>query len=608
MARIPLRSGPSPLTPDSKTKEWTFLVADVSLGQTIGPAVALMGAAVVAVPLFTRLGLGSVLGYFAAGVVLGPSVIGLFTDAQSILHFSELGVVMFLFVIGLELRPYKLWAMRGQIFGLGLAQVAAAIAALSLTGALVFGLSGPVAFIAGTGFVLSSTAVIMSMLQDRGELSSPEGQKSVAILLFEDLMIVPLLAAVAFLSPLSQGQAGWMEMLVAVAAMLVLLGVSRWGLNPFFALLARARTREVLTAGALLVVLGAALLMDVAGLSMAMGAFLAGVMLSSSSYRHQIESDVEPFRGLLMGLFFLAVGMSLDLAIVVAEWQLLLAMLLAFTIAKGAVVFTVARLFGSPNRQALHRTSMFLQGGEFAFVLYTAAMAGGVIDERQNALFATVVILSMALTPLLMIVADRLLRTEASMEGIDVAHNLTGRVLIVGFGRFGQMASQALLAKGIDLTVIDNDPDRIRDAGRFGFKVFFGDGTRLDTLRHSGAGAADAIMVCVNDPKAAMQIVELVQHEFPQAKLLVRSYDRRHAVELIRAGVDYQVRETVESAYLMGAQGLRALGFAEAEIAEVAEDIRHRDADRLCQQVQGDAMSGLDRLLVQPVPEPLVKR
>lgn len=583
-------------------------MADVSLSQTIVPAVALMSAAVVAVPLFKRLGLGSVLGYFAAGVLVGPSALGLFTDAQSILHFSELGVVMFLFVIGLELRPHKLWAMRGQIFGLGLAQVALAIAALSLMGALAFNLPGPVAFIAGTGFVLSSTAVIMSVLQDRGELSGNEGQKSVAILLFEDLMIVPLLAVVGFLSPLAHGQAAWTDMLVAAAAMLVLLGVSRWALNPFFALLARARTREVLTAGALLVVLGAALLMDVVGLSMAMGAFLAGVMLSSSSYRHQIESDVEPFRGLLMGLFFLAVGMSLDLAIVAADWQLLLAMLAAYTVAKGVVVYTVARLFGSSNHNALHRTSMFLQGGEFAFVLYTAATASGVIDARQNAIFATVVILSMALTPLLMIVADRILRTEASMEGIDPARDLKGRVLIIGFGRFGQIASQLLLAKGVDLTVIDNNPDRIRDAGRYGFKVFFGDGARLDVLRHSGASGADAVMVCIDDPKAAIQIVDLVRHEFPQAQLLVRSFDRGHAVELIRAGVDYQIRETVESAYVMGAQGLRALGFAEADIADVAEDIRRRDDERLSEQVQGDDMSGSDRLLLQPVPEPLVGR
>jgi len=582
-------------------------LAEVGLGQTIGPAIVLMGAAVVAVPLFRRLGLGSVLGYFAAGVLVGPSLLGLFTDALSILHFSELGVVMFLFVIGLELRPLKLWAMRGQIFGLGLAQVALAIASLALTGMLVFGLSGQVAFVAGAGFVLSSTAVIMSVLQDRGEISSVEGQKSVSILLFEDLMIVPLLAVVAFLSPLSQAQSGWMDILLALGAVLVLLGVSKWGLNPFFALLAKTRTREVMTAGALMVVLGAALLMDMTGLSMAMGAFLAGVMLSSSSYRHQIESDIEPFRGLLMGLFFLAVGMSLDLSVVAAEGWLLLSMLVAFTIAKGVVVYAVARVFRSANHQALHRTSMFLQGGEFAFVLYAAATTGGVIDARENALFTTVVIFSMALTPLLMIAADRLLRNEPSMDGVDAARDLTGSVLIIGFGRFGQIASQLLLAKGVSLSVIDRNPDRIRDAGRFGFKVFFGDGTRLDTLRHSGAVSADALMICVNDPKAAMQIVELAQHEFPQAKILVRSYDRAHAVELIRAGVNYQIRETVESAYMMGAEGLRALGYAELDVEEAAEDVRQRDNERLAEQVHGDAMSGRCRLHVQPVPEPLGK-
>jgi glutathione-regulated potassium-efflux system protein KefB len=445
----------------------------------------------------------------------------------------------------------------------------------------------------------------MSVLQERGEIANAEGQKSVAILLFEDLMIVPLLAVVAFLSPLSQGQGGWAEFAWALAALLALLAVARWGLNPFFALLAQTRAREVMTAGALLVVLGSALLMDVTGLSMAMGAFLAGVMLSSSSYRHQIESDIEPFRGLLMGLFFLAVGMSLDLSVVAASWQLLLCMLVAFTIAKGIVVYSVARLFGGSNHQALRRTSMFLQGGEFAFVLYSAAASGSVIDARQNALFSTVVILSMALTPLLMIAVDRLLRKEASIEGLDIAKNLKGRILVIGFGRFGQICSQVLLSRGINLSVIDKNPERIRDASRYGFKIFFGDGARLDTLRHSGAGEAAAIMICMNDPKAAMQVVKLAKHEFPQAKLLVRSYDRGNAVELIRAGVDYQIRETVESAYLMGAEGLRALGFAEVDIEEATDDIRLRDTERLSEQVQGDLLAGRDRLLLQPLPEPL---
>lgn len=580
-------------------------MAEASFVQTIGPALALMGAAVVAVPLFRRLGLGSVLGYFSAGLLLGPSALAVFTDAKSILHFSELGVVMFLFVIGLELRPHKLWAMRGQIFGLGLAQVFVAALVLALAGHIFLDLSPAVAFIAGSGFVLSSTAVIMSALQDRGDLSSLEGQKSVAILLLEDLMIVPLLAVVSLLSPRSGDSSGWQGILTAITGLLGLLVVSRWALNPFFALLARARTREVLTAGALLVVLGAALLMEVVGLSMAMGAFLAGVMLSNSSYRHQVESDIEPFRGLLMGLFFLAVGMSLDLAVIATEWRLLLLLLFTFVVSKGLVVYSVARAFGSPNHPALHRTSMFLQGGEFAFVLYAAASAEGVIGARENALFSTVVILSMALTPLLTLGADKILRTAASMDGVDDANELHGRTLIIGFGRFGQIVSQALLAKGVFLSVIDNNPDRIRDASRYGFKVFFGDGARLDTLRHSGANEVDAIVVCVDNPKVAMQIVELSQHAFPQARLLVRSYDRAHAIELIRAGVDFQVRETVESAYLMGAEVLRLLGFDEVDVEEIAKDVRRRDSERLSEQVQGDEMSGRDRLLIQPISEPL---
>jgi glutathione-regulated potassium-efflux system protein KefB len=582
-------------------------MATEGLGPVIGPALVLMGAAVVAVPLFRRLGLGSVLGYFAAGALVGPSALGLFTDPDAILHFAEIGVVMFLFLIGLELRPQKLWAMRGQIFGLGLAQVSLATALLTFSGILVFDFAPVTAFIAGAGLVLSSTAVIMSVLQERGEIAGAEGQKSVSILLFEDLLIVPLLAIVAFLPPIGEGEGGGLAAVaLALAGLATLLVVGRWLLDPFFALLARARAREVLTAGALLVVLGAALLMEAVGLSMAMGAFLAGVLLSGSSYRHQIESDVEPFKGLLMGLFFLAVGMSLNLATVLAEWPLLIAMLIAFVLVKAVAIYLTARAFGSAHRAALARTAMFAQGGEFAFVLYTAALAGGVIDGRENAIFSTVVILSMAITPLILIAADRLLRDgAASLDGVEAANGLRGQVLVIGFGRFGQIALQVLLARGAQVSVIEANPDRIREAERFGFKVYYGDGTRLDVLRASGAGEAQVIMVCVDDRRAASAIVELARHECPGATLLARSYDRGHSMELIRAGVDFEIRETVESALLMGAEGLRKLGCAEATVTEALEDIRRRDAQRLTEQVQGDIMSGRDKLLTAPVPEPL---
>jgi glutathione-regulated potassium-efflux system protein KefB len=560
---------------------------------------------VVAVPLFRRLGLGSVLGYFTAGALVGPSILGLFENPATILHFSELGVVMFLFVIGLELRPQKLWTMRGQIFGLGLAQVLICMALLTLTGIFLFNLSRVPAFVAGAGFVLSSTAVIVSILQERGELAEPEGQKSVSILLFEDLMIVPLLALVAFLSPVAGSEGGLDGFAIAVGAVALLILAGRYLLNPFFALLARARAREVLTAGALLIVLGAALLMDASGLSMAMGAFLAGVMLSGSSYRHQIESDIEPFRGLLMGLFFLAVGMSLDLRIVIAQWPLLIALLAAYVVVKAIGIYTVARAFGATNHASLHRTSMFAQGGEFAFVLYLAASQAGVISERESAVFSTVVILSMALTPLILIVADRLLKKDVSLAGVEAARDLKGQVLMIGFGRFGQIASQILLSRGVDVSIIENDPDRIREAERFGFKIFYGDGTRLDILHHSGAQSAEVIMVCVDDRKAAGHIVELVKAEFPIAKLLVRSRDRGHSIELILAGVDYEIRETVESAFLMGAEGLNALGCSSEDVGQALEDVRRRDTERLTAQVQGNIFSGQDRLHIAPTPEPL---
>jgi len=586
--------------------ERDILMAAEGLGPVIGPAVALMGAAVIAVPLFRRLGLGSVLGYFAAGMLVGPSVLGLFTDPDTILHFAELGVVMFLFVIGLELRPQKLWALRGQIFGLGLAQVSLAIALLTVAGIMVFALPPVTALIAGAGFVLSSTAVIMSTLQDRGELASLEGQKSVSILLFEDLLIVPLLVVVAFLSPVGQGAGGLGALSLALAGLMSLLVAGRWLLDPFFALLARARAREVLSAGALLVVLGAALLMEAVGLSMAMGAFLAGVLLSGSSYRHQIESDIEPFKGLLMGLFFLAVGMSLNLAVVAAEWPLLLAMLLVYVLVKAVAIYATARAFGGANLAALRRTAMFAQGGEFAFVLYTAAAAGEVIDARENAIFSTVVILSMAITPLILIAADRLLRDPgAALDGVEPADGLRGHVLVIGFGRFGQIALQMLLARGAQVSVIDNNPDRIREAARFGYKVYFGDGTRLDILRTSGAAQARVILICVDERRAVNAIVEQVQHEFPNAAVLARSYDRGHSMELIRAGVDFEIRETVESALLMGGEGLRRLGLDEAAVTDALDDVRRRDAQRLTEQVQGDIMSGRDKMLTTPVPEPL---
>ncbi|MFD1702013.1 monovalent cation:proton antiporter-2 (CPA2) family protein [Methylopila henanensis] len=573
--------------------------------------VALLGAGVVAVPIFRRLGLGSVLGYFAAGIVIGPFAIGLFPDPASVLHVAEFGVIMLLFIIGLEMQPSRLWGLRREIFGLGLAQVAVCGALLTFAGILA-GLSAPVAFVAGMGFVLSSTAVVMQMLDERGDTSTPAGQKAVSILLLEDLAIVPLLAIVAFLAP-QETHAGGSRLTgvaIALAAIIGLVVAGRYLLNPMFKILARSKAREVMTAAALLVVLGSALLMDIGGLSMAMGAFLAGVMLSESTFRHQLEADIEPFRGILLGLFFLAVGMSLDLPAIAANWGMVAAAVVGFVAVKAAGIFVVARLFGSNWREAVDRTALFAQGGEFAFVLYAAATASGVMDARENAVFTAAVIISMALTPFTAIALKRLMppRPETSLDNVERADGLTGSVLIVGFGRFGQMVSQPLLARGFDVSIIELDVEMIEAAAEFGFKVYYGDGTRLDVLRTSGAGEARAIVVCADGRQTASKIADLARHEFSQAQLYVRAYDRGHAIDLIRSGVDYQLRETFESAMAFGEAVLIGLDVPEEEAAEIVADVRKRDEERLTLQVAGDIYSGIDLVNGNaPIPSPLTR-
>ncbi len=401
--------------------------------------VALLGAAVVMVPLFRRLGLGSVLGYLCAGLLIGPFGLRWFTDPQAILHVAELGVVMFLFVIGLEMRPSHLWSLRREIFGLGTLQIVACTAALTGV-ALLLGLPSKTAFIGAAGFVLTSTAIVMQLLSERGDIAVPRGQKMVSILLFEDLLIVPLLALVAFMSPLPHDDGGgrWLGVATAVAALAGLIAAGIWLLNPLFRLLAAAKAREVMTAAALLVVLGAALLMEVGGLSMAMGAFLAGVLLSESTFRHQLEADIEPFRGILLGLFLWPWAWP-HLSVVARNWPLIVTGVLAMMLAKALCVYVVARITRSSHADALDRAVLMAQGGEFAFVLYAAAQVAGVIDGQANANLTAIVVLSMALTPLVVLLARRFIRRDAelSMDGIDTADGLGGSVLIIGFGRFG---------------------------------------------------------------------------------------------------------------------------------------------------------------------------
>jgi glutathione-regulated potassium-efflux system protein KefB len=570
-------------------------MATESTGVDLPAIVTLLGAAVVAVPLFKRAGLGSVLGYLAAGLAIGPFGLGLFSDPMAILHVAELGVVMFLFIIGLEMQPSRLWSMRRDIFGLGLAQVLLCMALLSLVG---LALDYPFApsLIAGTGFVLTSTAIVMQMLEERGDISAPKGQRIVSILLLEDLAIVPLLALTAFLAPGAQDLTladRAQGIGIGIGAILALILAGRYLLNPVFALLAASRAREVMTAAALLIVLGAALWMQIGGLSAAMGAFLAGVLLSESSYRHQLEADVEPFRGLLLGLFFLAVGMALDLSVVARNWQLILISVVALTVLKMLSIYAVARVFKASHREAMERLVLMAQGGEFAFVLYAAALSEGLISVEENATLTAVIIISMVMTPLFVLAHDRLMpKLVASSEGLAAPEDDGDAVLLIGFGRFGQVVSQPLLARGHRLTIIDTDPEAITTAADFGFKVYFGDGTRLDILHAAGAGHARAVIIGIDNQGAATRIAHLLHEEYPLIPVFARSYDRRHSIELIKAGVAAPIRETYESALSLGGDLLRHLGHAEDDIADTLTNTRLRDADRFALQLAGDIYAG----------------
>jgi len=571
-------------------------------GFDLVPVVVLLGAAVIAVPLFKRLGLGSVLGYLAAGLAIGPFGIGLFSDTQAILHVAELGVVMFLFIIGLEMQPSRLWAMKGEIFGLGLAQVGLCIGLLTLVG-LALGYPVAQSFVAGTGFVLTSTAIVMQTLEERRSIGLPKGRRIVAILLLEDLAIVPLLALVAFLAPGGEDTSlidRLMAIGIGLASIAGLVVAGLYLLDPLFRMLGQAKAREVMTAAALFVVLGAALAMQLGGLSMAMGAFLAGVLLSESSFRHQLEADVEPFRGILLGLFFLGVGMSLDLAVIAANWGLIAVAVAGYMIMKIIGIYAVARLFKASQREAIERAVLMAQGGEFAFVLYSAATAEGIINAEANALLTATIIVSMALTPLMVILHDRLIPKPAvSLDGVEAPEDLSAGVLLIGFGRFGQIVSQPLLASGYTVSIIETDTVAIRDGADFGFKVYYGDGSRLDILHAAGAEDAHLIIIAVDDREACLKIVELVKAEFPLVPVLARSFDREHAAELVHAGVDWQIHETFESALACAARALELCEVDEEERRRVMEDVRRRDAERFAIELTGGVYDDAARRLVR---------
>ena len=565
-------------------------------------ALLLLGGAVIAAPVFKRIGLGTVLGYLAAGIVIGP-IARLIADAEEILHVAELGVVFLLFIIGLELKPARLWAMRRAIFGLGLAQVLGA--GMAIYGLLMLFGSLPAngALIAGFGLALSSTAFALQLLDENGATNTRWGQTGFSILLFQDLAIVPLLALASFLAPYSPDAPGniWLDAGIAVAAVAGVILAGRYLLNPAFRFIGNTGAREVMIAAALFVVIGSGMLLQWAGLSMAMGAFLAGVMLAESSYRHELEADIEPFRGLLLGLFFIAVGLSVDLGVIRDNLFLITGATLGLLVLKAAINYLLCRIFGSDHNDAMRVALLIPQGGEFGFVLFSIAAASGLFTTSTASILIAIVTLSMML-------AKRMVRADEAEEMDEDFDGAGADVLMVGFSRFGQIASQMLLSSGRDVTIIDHSADRVRAAQKFGFRIYFGDGTRKDVLEAAGIRRAKIVAVCTHKREITDRIIDLIQSEYPNAKIFARAYDRTHTLALRARGVDYEARETFESGLLFGRKTIEALGVDEARAQEIQDDVRKRDEERLAiQQVEG-LYAGRDKLHTRPVtPEPLIK-
>lgn len=551
-----------------------------------------------AVPLFKRLGLGAILGYVAAGAAVGPFGLGLLADVAAVRHVSELGVVLLLFVIGLELNPRRLWRLRGEIFGLGLAQVAATGAALGLALWALSGRGGA-ALVVGLALALSSTAFGVQLLRERRLLSTPLGDRALSILLLQDMAVVPLLALAAVAGGARAGLTAE-GAAVAAAALGGLVLVGRFGLKHAFRLIARVKADEIFTAAALLVVALAALAMQWAGLSPALGAFLAGVLLAGTEFRHQLESDIEPFRTLFLGLFFVGVGMSVDWTVAAAFWAPVVFGALGLFALKGAILWGLARAAGSSSEDALRIGAALGQAGEFGFVVFALARGDGLLSPTEESALTVAVALSMALTPLALGLADRAIARRARARGGEdepaaapVAR--PSRVIVAGFGRVGQVVARIMRMRGHSVTLIDNSPRRIRLARTFGSEVFYGDATRPDVMRAAGAEEAEAVFYCIDDREGMKLAVERLKARWPHLKLFAAAYDRFQDIELRTAGADVVVRETRESAMLLAAEALRAFGDG-AATEEVLEEFRRRDEEMLRLQAEHGMEKGAEEM------------
>ncbi len=573
-------------------------------GSLLRDGFVLLGFALGFVLLFRRFGLGATLGYLVAGAVVGPYALGLVGDAEAMSGIGELGIVLLLFIVGLELNPARLWRLKREIFGLGLAQVL--LCGLALAGVIMLAGFSPAAALAiGLPLALSSTAQVLPMLQSAGRMRTPFGERAFAILLFQDLSIIPLITIVAAMSrnPATDGgPPGWQLALMTLAAIVGLIAAGRFLIQPLFRLIGGLGEREMFIVAALFTVVASAAVMQWLGLSTALGAFIAGVMLADSPYRHELEADVEPFRSILLGLFFLAVGMLLDLGAILERPGFVFGMALALIATKALVMTLIALVAKMPWRRALALGLLLSQGGEFGFVLFTQAQNGFLISDEGASLFAAVVTLSMATTPFLMRVTRRIRsQPDGVREVREGPSEPSASALVVGYGRFGQTVAQTLMAGGIPVTLVDTDTEMIDVAEGFGAKVYFGDGTRLDLLRQAGGAEAELILFCIDKDQIEPDFVHAVHEAFPEAAIYVRGYDRRTVLRLSDTPAEYVVREVMESALKMSRLALDKLGLSEQAIERAETLFRANDRERLSKQIAtGDLRAARDQILTEP--------
>ncbi|ELY7234246.1 glutathione-regulated potassium-efflux system protein KefC [Klebsiella variicola] len=544
---------------------------------TLIQALIYLGAAALIVPIAVRLGLGSVLGYLIAGCIIGPWGLRLVTDAEAILHFAEIGVVLMLFVIGLELDPQRLWKLRASVFGGGALQMVACGVLIGLF-CMLLGLRWQVAELIGMTLALSSTAIAMQAMNERNLTVSQMGRSAFAVLLFQDIAAIPLVAMIPLLAA-SGGATSLvafaLSALKVAAALALVVAMGRYLTRPLLRFVARSGLREVFSAVALFLVFGFGLLLEEVGLSMAMGAFLAGVLLASSEYRHALESDIEPFKGLLLGLFFIGVGMSIDFGTLVTHPLRIVILLVGFLAIKMLMLWLIARPLGVPRAQRRWFAVLLGQGSEFAFVVFGAARMADVLDGEWAKALTLAVALSMAATPVLLVLLTRLEKSASGQaRDADEIDEEQPRVIVAGFGRFGQIAGRLLLSSGVKMVILDHDPDHVDTLRKFDMKVFYGDATRVDLLESAGAEKAEVLINAIDDPHVSLELVERVKEHFPHLQIISRARDVDHYIKLRQAGVEAPERETFEAALKSGRMTLEALGLGAYEARERADLFR----------------------------------